>query len=184
MHHLQIMESLGGDQSWFDRFVAGRTGALGEAGRGAVTACSVTHHPDPSSCLCRLSFLFTCLPSAFSPEEHIAVTNSPPLPPPTEHSAIAYYWLLIFFYLVNPKLAYNFMQRVELHAMDTYAVFVEANRERLDALPPPTVALKYYLNEDLYLVSCTYHLSGGRVKGLGWRAPPFLTIHTLCCVAV
>lgn len=90
MHHLQIMESLGGDQSWFDRFVA-------------------------------------------------------------EHSAIAYYWLLIFFYLVNPKLAYNFMQRVELHAMDTYAVFVEANRERLDALPPPTVALKYYLNEDLYL---------------------------------
>ena len=23
MHHLQIMESLGGDQSWFDRFVAG-----------------------------------------------------------------------------------------------------------------------------------------------------------------
>ncbi len=63
MHHLQIMESLGGDQSWFDRFVA-------------------------------------------------------------EHSAIAYYWLLIFFYLGSPKIAYNFMQRVELHAMDTYGELV------------------------------------------------------------
>ncbi|GAX78356.1 hypothetical protein CEUSTIGMA_g5798.t1 [Chlamydomonas eustigma] len=90
MHHLQIMESLGGDQSWFDRFVA-------------------------------------------------------------EHSAIAYYWLLIFFYLVSPKLAYNFMQRVELHARDTYAVFVENNKELLETIPPPKVALSYYLNQDLYL---------------------------------
>lgn len=78
MHHLQIMESLGGDRSWFDRFVA-------------------------------------------------------------EHSAIAYYWLLIAFYLISPKVAYNFMQRVELHAMDTYAVFVEANAELLKTLPPPKV---------------------------------------------
>lgn len=90
MHHLQIMESLGGDQSWFDRFVA-------------------------------------------------------------DHSAVAYYWLLILFYLISPKLAYNFMQRVELHAMDTYAVFVEANEEVLMSIPPPKVALNYYLNEDLYL---------------------------------
>ncbi|KAG1670419.1 hypothetical protein FOA52_010154 [Chlamydomonas sp. UWO 241] len=90
MHHLQIMESLGGDQSWFDRFVA-------------------------------------------------------------EHSAIAYYWLLIVFYLVSPKVAYNFMQRVELHAMDTYAEFIVANAELLKTIPPPSVALSYYLNEDLYL---------------------------------
>jgi ubiquinol oxidase len=78
MHHLQIMESLGGDRSWFDRFIA-------------------------------------------------------------EHSAIAYYWLLIAFYLISPKIAYNFMQRVELHAMDTYAVFVEANADLLKTLPPPKV---------------------------------------------
>jgi len=90
MHHLQIMESLGGDQSWFDRFVA-------------------------------------------------------------NHSAIAYFWLLIFFYLVSPKLAYNFMQRVELHARDTYTVFVESNKELLETIPPPKVALSYYLNQDLYL---------------------------------
>ncbi len=30
-------------------------------------------------------------------------------------------WLLIAFYLVSPKLAYNFMQRVEHHAADTYS---------------------------------------------------------------
>lgn len=90
MHHLQIMESLGGDLKWFDRFVA-------------------------------------------------------------NHAAIAYYWLIILFYVVNPKLAYNFMQRVELHAMDTYAEFVDSNRELLASVPPPRVALDYYLNEDLYL---------------------------------
>lgn len=90
MHHLQIMESLGGDRSWFDRFVA-------------------------------------------------------------DHSAIAYYWLLIFFYLVSPKLAYNFMQRVEFHAMDTYAEFILENKELLATIPPPRVALDYYLNQDLYL---------------------------------
>lgn len=67
MHHLQIMESLGGDQSWFDRFVA-------------------------------------------------------------EHSAILYYWMLIVFYLASPKVAYNFMQRVELHAMDTYGGWVSRSR--------------------------------------------------------
>ncbi len=54
-----------------------------------------------------------------------------------EHSAIAYYWLLVFFYLVSPKLAYNFMELVELHARDTYAVFVDGNRELLETIPPP-----------------------------------------------
>mmetsp|Transcript_11681 Transcript_11681/g.25046 ORF Transcript_11681/g.25046 Transcript_11681/m.25046 type:complete len:421 (+) Transcript_11681:151-1413(+) len=90
MHHLQIMESLGGDQVWFDRFLA-------------------------------------------------------------EHAAILYYWVLIFFYLVSPKLAYNFMQRVEFHAADTYTEFLETNRELLRSIPPPMVALNYYRNQDLYL---------------------------------
>ena len=102
LHDTQIMESLGGDRSWFDRFVA-------------------------------------------------------------EHSAIAYYWLLIAFYLISPKVAYNFMQRVELHAMDTYAVFVEANSDLLKTLPPPKVALEYYLNSDLYLFD-EFQQSGGKGK--------------------
>ncbi|GFH31862.1 ubiquinol oxidase, partial [Haematococcus lacustris] len=84
------MESLGGDQAWFDRFLA-------------------------------------------------------------EHAAVLYYWLLIAFYLVSPKVAYNFMQRVEHHAADTYCEFLESNRELLASIPPPVVALNYYRNQDLYL---------------------------------
>jgi len=57
---MQIMESLGGDQAWFDRFLA-------------------------------------------------------------EHAAVFYYWMCIGFYLASPKNAYNFMQRVEHHAADTYS---------------------------------------------------------------
>lgn len=90
MHHLQIMESLGGDMSWFDRFLA-------------------------------------------------------------EHAAIAYYWLILGFYFASPKLAYNFMQRVELHAADTYSAFVLENKEVLSEIAPPIVALDYYLASDLYL---------------------------------
>ena len=37
------------------------------------------------------------------------------------------------------------------HAADTYAEFAEQNRERLQAIPPPLVALAYYKSGDLYL---------------------------------
>lgn len=90
MHHLQIMESLGGDVAWVDRFVA-------------------------------------------------------------EHTAVLYYWMLIIFYLASPRLAYNFMELVELHAMDTYATFVEQNSALLKTIPPPMVAIQYYKAGDLYL---------------------------------
>nr|QKY15004.1 plastid terminal oxidase (PTOX) [Polytomella parva] len=90
MHHLQIMESLGGDQHWFDRFFG-------------------------------------------------------------QWAAVGYYWLIIAFYMFSPKIAYNFMQRVELHAYDTYAAFVEVNRDLLKQIPPPMVALSYYRTKDLYL---------------------------------
>ncbi len=36
------------------------------------------------------------------------------------------------------------------HAVDTYDEFVESNREKLQSLPPPLVALKYYKGGDLY----------------------------------
>lgn len=146
------MESLGGDQLWFDRFLA-------------------------------------------------------------EHSAILYYWVLIFMYLLSPKNAYAFSELVEWHATDTYTQvrcarpmllclhvcrvdtshnhggnpaefrfrvqaptcccaicrpwwgvsvslclmslclqFVETNKEALAELPPPMAAAAYYRNEDLYMV--------------------------------
>lgn len=90
LHHLQIMESLGGDRLWFDRFLA-------------------------------------------------------------EHAAVFYYWIMVVYYLASPTDAYNFMQRVEHHAADTYAAFLEDNRPTLESIAPPIVALNYYLGSDLYL---------------------------------
>lgn len=53
------MESLGGDQLWFDRFLA-------------------------------------------------------------QHSAIVYYTVLLALFVVSPRLAYNFSELIEAHAVDTY----------------------------------------------------------------
>jgi ubiquinol oxidase len=39
---------------------------------------------------------------------------------------------------------------VENHAADTYAEFAETNKELLQSLPPPLVALEYYRAGDLY----------------------------------
>jgi ubiquinol oxidase len=90
MNHLKIMESLGGDRLWIDRFFA-------------------------------------------------------------QHAAFFYYWILNFMFLVSPRVAYNFSELIETHAVDTYAQFVDENEALLKTLPPPPVALNYYLNEDLYM---------------------------------
>lgn len=91
LHHLEIMEALGGDQQWLDRFFA-------------------------------------------------------------QHAAIFYYWILLLFYFVAPKIAYNFSELIESHAVDTYGEFVDANEELLKSLPPPYVALQYYRGNDIYMV--------------------------------
>eukprot|EP00879_Flechtneria_rotunda_P018613 GHRR01019531.1.p1 GENE.GHRR01019531.1~~GHRR01019531.1.p1 ORF type:complete len:370 (+),score=88.15 GHRR01019531.1:229-1338(+) len=62
LHHLQIMESLGGDQLWIDRFMA-------------------------------------------------------------QHAAIVYYFILVGLFIVSPKLAYNFSELIEAHAVDTYGKY-------------------------------------------------------------
>jgi len=90
LHHLLIMESLGGDQRWLDRFFA-------------------------------------------------------------QHGAVLYYWILIGFFLIDPRWSYNFSRLLEEHAVDTYGEFVDANRELLKKLPPPPVAVEYYLADDFYL---------------------------------
>lgn len=90
LHHLQIMESLGGDQLWVDRFVA-------------------------------------------------------------QHAAIVYYWILLGLFFVAPKLAYNFSELIEAHAVDTYGEFADVNKDLLRTLPAPLVAVAYYRSPDLYL---------------------------------
>ncbi len=90
LHHLLIMESLGGNSQWSDRFLG-------------------------------------------------------------YHVAFAYYWFLIVVYLGSPRIAYQFMELLEAHAVDTYTTFVKENRETLKRLPPPKVASSYYRTGDLYL---------------------------------
>mmetsp|Transcript_88624 Transcript_88624/g.228574 ORF Transcript_88624/g.228574 Transcript_88624/m.228574 type:complete len:687 (-) Transcript_88624:51-2111(-) len=90
LHHLLIMESLGGDQRWLDRFFA-------------------------------------------------------------QHGAIAYYWILIGFFFIDPRWSYNFSRLIEAHAVDTYGEFRDANEELLKSLPPPPVAVEYYRAGDFYL---------------------------------
>lgn len=90
MHHLKIMESLGGDRLWADRFFA-------------------------------------------------------------QHAAFAYYWILNLLFLISPKIAYNFSELIEMHAVDTYGTFVDENEALLKSLPPSPVAVSYYYSEDLYM---------------------------------
>eukprot|EP00448_Togula_jolla_P015874 CAMPEP_0170593022 /NCGR_PEP_ID=MMETSP0224-20130122/13225_1 /TAXON_ID=285029 /ORGANISM="Togula jolla, Strain CCCM 725" /LENGTH=614 /DNA_ID=CAMNT_0010916945 /DNA_START=41 /DNA_END=1885 /DNA_ORIENTATION=+ len=113
LHHLLIMESLGGDQRWLDRFFA-------------------------------------------------------------QHGAIAYYWILVGFFIIDPRWSYNFSRLIEAHAVDTYGEFRDANEELLKSLPPPPVAIEYYRAEDLYLFDKfqTALAAEGKV-----RRPPCSTLY-------
>jgi len=105
LHHLLIMESLGGDARWSDRFLG-------------------------------------------------------------YHAALVYYWLLIVTYLFSPRIAYEFMELLEAHAVDTYSSFVKGNRRRLAELPAPDVAVDYYQKGDLYM------FDGFQQRPPGSRRPP------------
>ena len=93
-NHLLIMESLGGNSRWVDRFVA-------------------------------------------------------------RHSAILYYVVLYVLFLMSPKLAYNSSELLEMHAVDTYTEFLEANAELLKTLPPPLSALEYYNTKRSYSIKAS-----------------------------
>jgi len=89
LHHLLIVEELGGNKYWIDRFVA-RAGAF------------------------------------------------------------AYYWIIVFAYMISPRSAYRFMQLVEEHAHHTYDEFLQEHEEELKQQPAPKVAIEYYHNGNLY----------------------------------
>ena len=89
LHHLLIMESLGGNKLWSDRFLG-------------------------------------------------------------YHVAILYYWSLVTVYFFSPRIAYQFMELLEAHAVDTYSTFVKENQSALQKLPPPPIARSYYKTGDLY----------------------------------
>jgi ubiquinol oxidase len=81
--HLLIMESLGGDQKWWVRFIA-------------------------------------------------------------QHSAIVYYFILCGLFAISPSLSYRFSELLETHAVNTYSVFLDNNKDLLKELPPTLAAVNYY----------------------------------------
>jgi len=60
------------------------------------------------------------------------------------HSAFAYYWALIFLWLLSPTLAYQFSELLETHAVHTYSQFLDDNQKTLKSMPPPQIAVEYY----------------------------------------
>lgn len=66
------------------------------------------------------------------------------------HAAVLYYWLLVVTYFFSPAAAYEFTALLETHAVDTYGAFLSENKEALQNLPAPAVAVAYYSGSDLY----------------------------------
>jgi ubiquinol oxidase len=90
LHHLLIMESLGGNRLWIDRAIA-------------------------------------------------------------EHVAVAYYWVVVLFYMLTPQNAYYLMELIENHAYHTYDDYLNSHAEELKTQPAPQVAINYYRDGDLYM---------------------------------
>jgi len=61
-----------------------------------------------------------------------------------QHAAIAYYFTLVGLWFISPTLGYQFSEMLETHAVATYSQFIDENREALEELPPPSVAVEYY----------------------------------------
>lgn len=104
--HLLIMESLGGDQTWWVRFVA-------------------------------------------------------------QHSAIVYYFVLCGLFAISPSLSYKFSELLETHAVNTYTVFMDNNRELLKELPPSNAAVNYYslgISDPFYAEFQAFSIVGHEVR--------------------
>ncbi|KAJ9518719.1 hypothetical protein QJQ45_018695 [Haematococcus lacustris] len=121
LHHLQIMESLGGDQLWFDRFVGYHS---------AIVYYWV------------LVLLYVASPS-------LAYTFSELLEVSAVLQTLATQcvgWAPALLVAVVRSSVY-----CEAHAVDTYGEFLDANEPLLKSLAPPLVAAEYYRSCDLYL---------------------------------
>lgn len=132
-NHLCIMESLGGDQDWRTRFLAGH----------AAIICETTDRL--CSSLCHALFAHFCSSPPSPHTSYYSLLTSTTIPTPSD------YWILVLLWLCSPTIAYNFSELIEAHAVDTYAQFVDENEEILKQLPAPRVAKAYYNSPNLYL---------------------------------
>ncbi len=133
-HHLMIMESLGGDQFWRDRFFAHHAAIayywilvlLWLASPTSAASASPCRRPAAAPILASTA---GDEPVVCAPAPLLRLTGSGL--PASRHS-----------------LAYNFSELIESHAVDTYGEFVDANAEALRRLPAPRIARLYYESAD------------------------------------
>jgi ubiquinol oxidase len=80
------------------------------------------------------------------------------------HLAILYYWFLNLVFLGSPRVAYQFMELLEAHAVDTYDTFARTNRKRLSELPAPSG--ERCINVVCFSNACTSLLHSAAAAGL------------------
>ena len=122
LHHLLIMEALGGNARW-----------VRPATRTRSASPSSRHEPLASI---PLAFILA-LPQV---DRFFA-----------QHTAVGLYWLTCLMYLTSPRMAYHLMELVEEHAFETYDAFLSSHGEELKRQPAPDVARRYYAQTDPYL---------------------------------
>mmetsp|Transcript_33058 Transcript_33058/g.72811 ORF Transcript_33058/g.72811 Transcript_33058/m.72811 type:complete len:531 (+) Transcript_33058:108-1700(+) len=93
-----------------------------------------------------------------------------------QHSAIAYFFVLLIVWGMSPSLAYNFSELIEAHAVDTYAEFAEANKDLLMSMEAPPVAKRYYEAADMYVFD---EFQTARQKGS--RRPVVNSLYDVVC---
>jgi len=65
--------------------------------------------------------------------------------------AFFYYWYVIAIYFWNEPAAYHMSELIEDHAYDTYSNFVANHETMLKAKPVPSIARKYYEEDNPFL---------------------------------
>lgn len=70
----------------------------------------------------------------------------------------------MLLFIISPAESYRFSELLELHAVDTYMEFLEANKELLRELPVPDVALEYCKNYMYYFQEFQMtNVEGGKI---------------------
>lgn len=65
--------------------------------------------------------------------------------------AFGYYWYVAAVYFFSEQAAYHLSELIEDHAFNTYNKFLEKNEAKLKEMPVPSIARKYYEEENPFL---------------------------------
>ena len=65
--------------------------------------------------------------------------------------AFGYYWYVICVYFLSESAAYHLSELIEDHAFNTYDGFLKNHGDRLKQMPVPSIAEKYYVDDNPFL---------------------------------